>query len=48
MRCYQTSEMGNVTKYRTHVVLCLIITLVFTQKDQQKHIPMDLTVISFT
>ena len=23
-------------------------SLVFTQKDQQKHIPMDLTVVSFT
>ena len=48
MRCYQISEMGNVIKYRTHVALCLIVTLVFTQKDQQKHIPMDLTVVSFT
>ena len=32
MRCYETSEMGNVIKYRTHVVLCLVVTLVFIVK----------------
>ena len=44
---YQKWEMSLNTEH-SHVVLCLIVTLVFTQKDQQKHIPMDLTVVSFT
>ena len=32
MRCYKTSEMGKVIKYRTRVVLCLVVTLVFAIK----------------
>ena len=35
MRCYETSEMGNVIKYRTHVVLCLVVTLVFIVKTAE-------------
>ena len=48
MRCYETSEMGSVIKYRTHVVLCLVITFGVCHKDQQKNVPMDLKVVSFT
>ena len=33
--------MGNVIKYRTHVVLCLVVALVFAIKNQQKHVLME-------
>jgi len=29
---YKTPEMGNIIKYQTHVVLCLLIALVFAIK----------------
>ena len=32
MHCYEMSEMGNVIKYQTHVVVCLVIALVFALK----------------
>ena len=32
MHRYETSEMGNVIEYQTHVVLCLIFALVFAIK----------------
>ena len=32
MHRYETSEMGNVIKYQTHVVVCLVVALVFALK----------------
>ena len=51
MRHYETLEMANVIKYRTHCVLCLVDALVFAIKISRTRtdlaLPMELTVISF-
>ena len=36
MRRYQTSEMRNVIKYRSNVVLCLVVALAFAMKFSKK------------
>ena len=42
--------MGNVIKYGTHVVLCLVVAVVFAMRIRRNkyRLPMDLTVVSFT
>ena len=42
--------MGNVIKYGTHVVLCLVVAVVFAMRIRRNkyRLPMDLKVVSFT